>query len=279
MNMNPVCGKSIYFAGLFIFVSVTLLLIASPSTHASGEYNKLLGFWQCQEEGQSATLEFNSKTQLLYNGKPANYHLAPGVIRVQEDYNLVDYYYTVEGKQLLIISPDGSVTQCQKTVKPPKQTQASRHVQSAHPAQPKHQNWPQYSKPTPPPGGYTGNESDLATLVWKFAGKWSHYTPHTETHMYLAPDGSYSDSYDSSYGGQFFDQGGYQTGNWVGAGSERGKGHWQITGTLKRGKIFVTKQDGSAKELSYQVHIKNGEIYWGEYFFNGELYSVEYVFR
>ena len=277
--MNLISGKLIYFPGFFIFLAVTLLLLSSPTTYASGEYNKLLGFWQCHEEGQSATLEFQSKTRLLYNGEPANYQLAPGVIRVQEDYNLVDSYYTVEGKQLLIMSPDGSVTQCQKTVKPPEQTQASRRVQPVHPVQPNQQTWPQYAKPAPPPGGYTGNESDLASLVWKFAGKWSHYTPHTETHMYLVPDGSYADSYDSSYGGQFFDQGGYQTGNWVGAGSERGKGRWQITGTLKRGKIFVTKQDGSSRELSYQVHIKNGEIYWGEYFFNGELYSVEYIFR
>jgi hypothetical protein len=97
--------------------------------------------------------------------------------------------------------------------------------------------------------------------------------------MVLAPDGSYSDSYDSSYGGQFVDQGGFQTGHWVGAGSERGKGRWQISGTLKRGKIFVTKQDGSTIELNYQVHIKGGEIYWGEYFFNGNLYSVDYIFR
>ena len=277
--MNPVCGKSLYFSGLTIFISVFLLLIASPPTYASGEYNQLLGFWQCQEEGQSSTLEFQSKTRLLYNGEPANYHLAPGVIRVQEDYNLVDYYYTVEGKQLMIMSPDGSVTQCQKTVKPRKQTQASRQGQTVHPAQPRQQTWPRYAKPAPPPGGYTGNESDLATLVWKFAGKWSHYTPHTETHMVLAPDGSYSDSYDSSYGGQFVDQGGFQTGHWVGAGSDRGKGRWQISGTLKRGKIFVTKQDGRTIELNYQVHIKGGEIYWGEYFFNGDLYAVDYIFR
>ncbi|NIQ74817.1 MAG: hypothetical protein GWN80_04665, partial [Gammaproteobacteria bacterium] len=154
-----------------------LLLIASPTTYASGEYNRLLGFWQCQEEGQRSTLEFQSKTQLLYNGEAANYHLAPGVIRVQEDYNLVDYYYTVQGKQLIIMSPDGSVTQCQKTVKPSKPTRASRQGQPGHPAQPSQQTWPQYAKPAPPPGGYTGNESDLATLVWKFAGKWSHYTP------------------------------------------------------------------------------------------------------
>jgi hypothetical protein len=45
MNKNPFCGKSVYFSGLFIFVSVTLLLIVSPSTHARGEYNKLVGFW------------------------------------------------------------------------------------------------------------------------------------------------------------------------------------------------------------------------------------------
>jgi len=277
--MIPVFSASRYLCGFFVFVYLTLLFIASSTTYASGEYNRLRGFWQCQEEGQGSTLEFQSKTRLLYNGEPADYQLAPGVIRVLEDSGLVEYYYTVEGSKLLIFSADGSLTQCQKTTKPSKSAPPSPHAQPVHPAQPKGQTWPQYSKPTPPPGGYTGNESDLTSLVWKFAGKWSHYTPHTETHMILAPDGSYSDSYDASYGGQFFDQGGYQTGHWGGTGSERGRGRWRITGTLKRGRIFITKQDGSETELSYQVHIKNGEIYWGEYFFNGDLYSVEYVFR
>jgi hypothetical protein len=277
--MNAVCGKSLYFHGFFVFVSVTLLLIASPTAYGSGEYNELLGCWQCQEKGQSSTLEFQSKTRLLYNGEPANYQLGPGIIRVEEEDGLVDYYYTLEGEKLLIFSPDGSLTQCQKTVEPPKADQPSRHVQPVHPVEPKQQIWPQYSKPPPPPGGYTGDESDLASLVWKFAGKWSHYTPHRETHMYLVPDGSYSESYDASFGGQFFDQGGHQTGHWVSAGSQRGKGRWHITGTLKHGKIFITKQDGSEIELNYQVHIKDGEIYWGEYFFNGDLYAVEYIFR
>jgi hypothetical protein len=25
------------------------------------------------------------------------------------------------------------------------------------------------------------------------------------------------------------------------------------------------------------VHYRNGEYYWGEYFFNGKLYSVKYI--
>jgi hypothetical protein len=277
--MNAICDKSLFFRGVFVFVSFTLLFIASPTTYARGEYNELRGCWQCQEEGGITTLEFQSKTRLLYNGEPLNYQLAPGIIRVEENYGLADYYYTLEGGKLLIFNPDGSLTQCQKTGEPPQPGQPSRHVQPVHPVQPKREIWPQYSKPTPPPGGYTGDESDLASLVWKFAGKWSHYTPHRETHMYLAPDGSYSESYDASFGGQFFDQGGYQTGHWVGAGSERSRGRWHIAGTLKRGKIFITKQDGSEIVSNYQVHIKGGEIYWGEYFFNGDLYSVEYVYR
>jgi len=49
----------------------------------------------------------------------------------------------------------------------------------------------------------------------------------------LAPDGSYSESYNPSLWGKFFGQGGYQTCHRVTAGSERDRGRWDIAGTLE----------------------------------------------
>jgi len=277
--MNPICAKSRRVHGLLLVASAALLFLAGPPAYGGQHYDRLLGCWQCREAGQRVTLEFESETRLLHNSEPANYQAGPEIIRVQFQGTLIDYYYRLEDERLLIFGPDGSLIQCRKTSKPPQAAQPSGQVQQVHPPGPQPQGWPPYAKPPTPPGGYTGNESDLASLVWKFAGKWSHYTPHRETHLYLAPDGSYSDSSDASFGGQLYDQGGYQTGSWAGAGSDRSKGRWYITGTLRQGRIILTEQDGSQVELAYQVHIKNGEIYWGEYFFNGNLFSVDYIYR
>ena len=150
--MNTVCGKSLSFYRFLLFVSAILLFISTSTTFSSMELNELLGLWQCQEEGQSSTLEFQSKNRLLYNGEPANYTLAPGVIRLETEYGPVDYRYTLEGNKLLIFDPNGLLTQCQRAVEMPQSGQPSRHVQPDHPVRPNREIWPQYSKPTPPPG-------------------------------------------------------------------------------------------------------------------------------
>ena len=77
-----------------IFATLSLLLI-SPVARAD-QFAQLKGYWQCQEEGESVTLEFRSRQQLLYNGQAVNYQHAPGAIQVQEEYGLVNYLYSVK---------------------------------------------------------------------------------------------------------------------------------------------------------------------------------------
>jgi len=73
----------------------TLVLFFILSVAWADDYSQLKGYWQCQEDGQEATLEFISRQQMLYNGQAVNYQLAPGAIQVQEDYGLATYLFTV----------------------------------------------------------------------------------------------------------------------------------------------------------------------------------------
>ncbi|MBW2466437.1 MAG: hypothetical protein JRF02_03975, partial [Deltaproteobacteria bacterium] len=119
----------------------------------------------------------------------------------------------------------------------------------------------------------------LQALLYNFAGRWDYVTTNTLTNLFLKPDGTYEEAYEAGYSGTFTDQGGYQTGNWGVAGNEQAYGTWRIEGSLRQGRIYLTGQDGSQRVLNYQVHIKGGETYFGEYFFNNELYFVKYIYR
>jgi hypothetical protein len=72
----------------------TFVFLLTPPLAFADDYAQLEGCWQCQEDGESVTLEFKSRQQLLYNGEAYNYRLAPGVIQVQEGNNLVSYGQT-----------------------------------------------------------------------------------------------------------------------------------------------------------------------------------------
>ena len=97
---------------------------------------------------------------------------------------------------------------------------------------------------------------------------------YRQTDLYFYPDGRYSDTYEASYGGQFNDPYGNQAGNWGAVGTEQTGGRWTVRGNFQRGKIFITKSDGSESVLDYEVHVQNGETFWGEYYFNGVMYFI-----
>jgi len=116
--------------------------------------------------------------------------------------------------------------------------------------------------------------------LYKFPGKWSNYSTNTETHIYLKPlkpDGTYSNSYDSSYGGQFYDQSGYQTGCLGRRRLEQRTG--TVEGTLKQGQVTLIDVQGKRTVYQYAAHVQNGQTYWDEYFFNGRLFGVTYFYR
>jgi hypothetical protein len=258
----------------------TLVLLHIQPLASADEYTQLKGCWQCQEDGLQSTLEFKSRKQLLYNGQAASYQLAPGILQVQEAQGLANYFFRLEGDFLLILSPDGSVTQCQKVKKPKKTETQQKSTKGPSPtiqAQSHDQYWP---PPYVRPQGHIDEQNPGAqALLYKFAGRWDHVTSNTLTNLFLKPDGTYEEAYEAGYSGVFKDQGGYQTGNWGATGAQQGRGRWKVVGGLRQGKLYLVDQNGRENVYNYQVHIRGGEVFWGEYFFNGKLYSVKYIYR
>jgi hypothetical protein len=264
---------------LLLAISTLALFFIQPLAFAD-DYAQLKGCWQCQIDGESIALEFKSPQKLLFNGKAYNYQLAPGVIQVQEGYSLENYFFKMEGGILFVQSPDGSIMQCKRTKKP-QQAKTKRkpitpskqtpHLQSGD------QGWPPpYIRPQ---GTINEQNPSAQVLLYKFSGRWANVTSNTLTNLLLKPDGTYEEAYEAGYSGVFKDQGGYQTGHWGATGVQQGRGHWKVAGSLRQGKLFLVDQNGRENVYTYQVHIRRGEIFWGEYFFNGRLYSVEYIYR
>jgi len=135
---------------------------------------------------------------------------------------------------------------------------------------------PPYQRPT---GSVTWEDSSPEKLLYKFAGRWDFVSSNRLHNIYLKPDGSFEDSYEAGYSGQFVDQGGFQTGNWGTAGNEQASGRWTIQGTLRQGTITLIHGNGKRTDYRYQVHCSGSECFGSEYFFNGKLYTVNYIYR
>ncbi|MDX1811082.1 MAG: hypothetical protein R3240_03990 [Gammaproteobacteria bacterium] len=249
-----------------------MFFLASFSVQADN-FELLKGYWTCMEGNIATTLEIQRKDQLIYNGKVKRYEIYPNVLRVQEEYGIVDYFYQINQNRLTILTSEGIIP-CQRSKKP---TQLAKPPGISPPPQGRSQHWPPpYVRP---PGRVSENTTDPQALLYKFAGRWDNVSTNTLTNLYLKPDGTYSMDYEAGYSGIFQDQGGYQTGNWGVAGTEANQGRWYIKGNLLRGTITLIDMNGQQINYQYQMHIKNGEHYSGEYFFNGKLYSVNYIYR
>jgi len=260
---------------LVLTISTLVFLLIQPLAFAD-DYAQVKGCWQCQIDGESITLCFESRQKLRYNGEAYNYRLAPGVIQVQEGYSLENYFFKVEGGILFVQSPDGSIMQCKRTKKS-HQAKIKRKSTTPSHQQPVDKTWPPpYARPQ---GTINEQNPSAQALLYKFAGRWANVTSNTLTNLLLKPDGTYEEAYEAGYSGVFKDQGGYQTGHWGATGAQQGRGHWKVAGSLRKGRLFLVDQNGSENVYTYQVHIRGGEVFWGEYFFNGRLYSVEYIYR
>ena len=263
----------------FKVLSSVLLLLGSQFAIAD---QSLLGYWDCRHGNERHSLQFISANQLKFDGDVSSYMLMFNALIVEEDGGIVSYPINLQGNNLTVTNPDASITRCKRGRAEPKEpatAQSSSPSGESQPTQKAGQSWPPYVEPGQPSGGYTGNETGLEYLVWKFAGRWDHVSSNTLTNLYLKPDGTYEDAYEAGYSGDFQDQSGYQTGNWGAVGSEQGAGRWWPEGTLHEGKIHITKQDGSQTVLNYRIQHRQGKYYPGEYYFNGKLYTVNYIYR
>ena len=94
--------------------------------------------------------------------------------------------------------------------------------------------------------------SSSSTLMRWLAGEYYSYQGSTERKLLLCPNGNYSYSNESSYGGNFSNSYG-KTGSWGSANSGGDSGRWRIIGNKQSGTLIFTSGDGSSAQYSYQV--------------------------
>jgi len=114
---------------------------------------------------------------------------------------------------------------------------------------------------------------EVSELMQHFAGTWVHTTKSTLTNITLGADGSYSDTYEAGYYGDFKNGLGDSTGSWGAASNKQSAGRWTVRGNKQQGVIVIKLSDGTEKTLEYRVFVEKGQTYWNEYLFNGEHYG------
>jgi len=101
-----------------------------------------------------------------------------------------------------------------------------------------------------------------------FAGTWVSTTKNTETRMTFRSDGTFSEYGEASYsGGAGTDEA------WGRANGNSSSGRWTARGTREQGVLTITYQNGTQRDVQYQVHVEGGETYWSEYYFANDLYG------
>jgi len=115
----------------------------------------------------------------------------------------------------------------------------------------------------------------VSDLMKHFAGQWVNFSSSGASTTWLTfyPDGSFSDQYEASYGGNFTNDVGDVTGDWGAYNQESSQGRWTVQGNKDQGQIIVTYTNGNQTVYNYQVHEERGQKYYSEYKFNGYLYA------
>jgi hypothetical protein len=91
-----------------VFLAIALLWAAQmPAAQAprAESTERLLGNWECRNESGVSYLEFQKGNRLVYKGEAARYTQGPGVLRVEEDGEMVNYQYSLKGDVLEIAFP------------------------------------------------------------------------------------------------------------------------------------------------------------------------------
>jgi len=89
------------------FVSVIIFLFLIVQISAEITFSDLKGKWIFTDSDVNLELIFQSENKLIFDGEAANYSLAPGIIRVQDEYYTIDYPFVLEGKAMTITFPEG----------------------------------------------------------------------------------------------------------------------------------------------------------------------------
>ena len=202
----------------------------------SGGSGTLMGQWRCQTPQGMAQLSFVSDRELIYNGERSEYQLAPGKIRVPGDWGPQEYGYAVNGDQLTVTNPDGSVTQCQR-----QQGGAVAAGGAAGGGMEALLQGPRCAYSSSPDGGYS--------TLYK---------------LFFDGQGRFVSGSESSYSGD--------PGSAYGLHNDPNAGTYQVTGNSKGSAIHLTFPDGSTGvAYVYFIDDDNGRIL--ELRLNGRHYA------
>jgi hypothetical protein len=124
---------------------------------------------------------------------------------------------------------------------------------------------------------------DVSDLVRHFAGMWASYSGGsgggTLSNLTFYPDGSFSDTSETSYSMEYSSDGWGTPDTSLGAtGVSSSRARWTVRGTKQAGQIIITAPDGSESVIEYRVFVEKGQTYWNEYLFDGSHYSKQKSF-
>ena len=89
-------------------LSVSALIIFCLQAAAFGQGKpSLIGAWQSAGPAGPISLVFESNNRLIFDGEPAKYTLAPGILRVDDGDEVIDYPFILAGDLLTITFPEG----------------------------------------------------------------------------------------------------------------------------------------------------------------------------
>jgi len=209
--------------------AVSTLLFFSFQTAAIGQGKaSLIGSWLIAGPAGPINLVFESKNRLIFDGEPAKYTVAPGILRVDDGEEVVDYPYVLTDDLLTITFPEGFKMQFKRTKSAPAPIVKNELGRA--------------------PNGTTDNTK----LASEISGIWWGYSGSTERKIGLCPNGRYQDYSESSYSGSSRDSLGNPSTNWGTASQRGGSGTWVIQGSYQEGTISVRYSNGNAATIKYR---------------------------
>lgn len=217
----------------------------------AGATSGLIGKWISYTEAGALVLVFESSDRLVFDGEAAAYTLTPGVLRVQEEYGAVDYPYSLQGDQLVILFPEGYRLKFNRA--PASGTAPSAQSSPQNPQRKGGQ-----------PAGQAGQEYLLQGRLCRWSGSSSSYagTSYSSTGWAVFDGrGNFSYGSEASFSG---DAGMYHSGNQ----NPGNRGTYRVQGN----QIHLIFSDGSKSVATVHMQQNNGSI--TEVMFDGNLYAT-----
>lgn len=108
---------------------------------------------------------------------------------------------------------------------------------------------------------------EMSELHEALAGQWS--TIDETNRFWLYKDGTFSYKYEYA---AWSDPSVSPDLTWGVSNQSSSRGTWEAEGTKESGVLTFKYEDGSVKEMNYNVFVEKGQTYWNEYKFNGTMY-------